>query len=108
MEKTQNTFEDTLTRVPFVVKPPKHIPIVPRVSDALVELIDFPATVEALLDLKPEHTHFGRSLLPLLAGETDEHRDAVFARAAESMAKFIAWRRTASLRRRQPVCTGQG
>lgn len=78
VEKTQNTFEDSLTRVPFVIKPPKHIPVVPRVSDALVELIDFPATVEALLDLKPEHTHFGRSLLPLLAGETDEHRDAVF------------------------------
>lgn len=78
VEKTQNTFEDTLTRVPFVIKPPKHIPVVPRVSEALVELIDFPATVEALLDLKPEHTHFGRSLLPLLAGETEEHRDAVF------------------------------
>jgi len=78
VEKTQNTFEDTLTRVPFIIKPPKDTPIVPRVSDALVELIDFPATVEALLDLQPEHTHFGRSLLPVLAGETDEHRDAVF------------------------------
>jgi arylsulfatase A-like enzyme len=28
--------------------------------------------------LTPEHTHFGRSLLPVLAGDTDEHRDAVF------------------------------
>ena len=50
----------------------------PRVSDVLVELIDFPATVEALTGLEPEHTHFGRSLLPVIAGETDEHRDAVF------------------------------
>ncbi len=25
----------------------------------------------------PGHTHFARSLLPVLAGETEEHRDAV-------------------------------
>ncbi|TVY06842.1 sulfatase-like hydrolase/transferase [Paenibacillus cremeus] len=78
VEKTQNTFEDCLSRVPFIIKPPKDVPVAPRVSEALVELIDFPATVEALLGLTPEHTHFGRSLLPVIAGETDEHRDAVF------------------------------
>ena len=78
VEKTQNTFEDVLTRVPFVIKPPADVPVEPRVSDALVELIDFPATVEALTGIEPRHTHFGRSLLPVLAGETDEHRDAVF------------------------------
>jgi len=44
----------------------------------MVELIDFPATVESLTGITPRHTHFGRSLLPVLAGETDEHRDAVF------------------------------
>jgi arylsulfatase A-like enzyme len=79
VEKTQNTFEDCITRVPLVVKPPKGVPVRPRVSDALVELIDFPATVEDLTGIAPGHTHFGRSQLPLLAGETEEHRDAVFA-----------------------------
>jgi arylsulfatase A-like enzyme len=78
VEKTQNTFEDCLTRVPFVIKPPAWVPLEPRISEALVELIDFPATVEALTGITPAHTHFGRSLLPVLAGETDEHRDAVF------------------------------
>jgi len=78
VEKTQNTFEDCLTRVPFIIKPPKGVPCVPGVRDALVELIDFPATVEALTGIEPEHTHFGRSLLPLIAGETEAHRDAVF------------------------------
>jgi arylsulfatase A-like enzyme len=78
VEKTQNTFEDCLTRVPFLVKPPAWVPVEPRVSEALVELIDFPATVEALSGIAPEHTHFGRSLLPVLAGDSDEHRDAVF------------------------------
>jgi arylsulfatase A-like enzyme len=78
VEKTQNTFEDCLTRVPFLVKPPAGVPIRPRVSGAMVELIDLPATVEALTGIVPRHTHFGRSLLPVLAGETDAHRDAVF------------------------------
>lgn len=78
VEKNQNTFEDCLSRVPVVIKPPAWVPVKPRVSDALVELVDFPATVEAMTGISPGHTHFGRSLLPLIAGETDEHRDAVF------------------------------
>jgi arylsulfatase A-like enzyme len=78
VEKTQNTFEDCLTRVPFIVKPPADVPCQPGIRDVLVELIDFPATVEALTGLAPDHTHFGRSLLPVLAGKTDVHRDAVF------------------------------
>ncbi|MFW6061928.1 MAG: sulfatase/phosphatase domain-containing protein, partial [Planctomycetota bacterium] len=78
VEKTQNTFEDCLCRVPFVIKPPADRPCQPGVRDALVELIDFPATVEALTGIEPGHTHFGRSLLELLAGETEAHRDAVF------------------------------
>lgn len=78
VEKTQNTFEDCLTRVPLVVKPPVSHAVSPRVTDALVELIDIPATVEAICGLEPTHTHFGRSLLPLIAGETETGRDAVF------------------------------
>ncbi len=78
VEKTQNTFEDCLTRVPFVVKPPRAVPVQPRVSEALVELVDFPATVFDLAGLTSDYTHFGRSLLPVLAGTTDTHRDAVF------------------------------
>ncbi|CAA9282490.1 MAG: Sulfatase [uncultured Chloroflexi bacterium] len=77
-EKTENTFEDCLTRVSLVVKPPAWVPVRPRVSDALVELVDFPATVEALAGITPAHTHFGRSLLPVISGDTDAHRDAVF------------------------------
>ena len=32
----------------------------------------------ALAGIVPEYTSFGRSLLPVIAGDTDEHRDAVF------------------------------
>ena len=75
----QNTFDDVLTHVPFVCKPPAGVTVVPGTRDALIELIDFTATVEELAGLPPTHTHFGRSLLPLLAGGPDALRDAVFA-----------------------------
>ena len=94
VEKTQNTFEDLLTRVPFVVKPPASVPVKARVSDALVELIDFPATVEAMTGIEPGHTHFGRSLLPLIAGEVDTHRDAVFCEGGQLHGEMQAGERT--------------
>jgi len=79
VEKTQNTFEDCLVNVPFLIKPPKGEACQPRVSDALVELVDFTATVYDYAGITPDYDHFGRSLRSLVAGETDEHRDAVFA-----------------------------
>lgn len=79
VEKTQNTFEDCLTRVPLLIKPPASVPAKPRICDALVELIDVPATIEAITGITPRHSHFGRSLLPLVAGETNAERDAVFS-----------------------------
>jgi len=78
VEKNDNTFEDALTRVPFLFKPPRTTPLKPRVTDALVELVDLPATIYDLLEIDPGYDHFGKSLLPLAAGETDEHREAVF------------------------------
>ncbi len=78
VEKTQNTFEDCLSRVPLIVKPPKDWDVQPRVSEAMVELIDFTATTQELAGIEPDYTHFGRSLREVVAGETDQHRDAVF------------------------------
>lgn len=94
VEKTQNTFEDCLTNVPLLVKPPQSHSVQPRVTEALVELIDIPATVEELCGITPAHTHFGQSLLPLLAGDTETGRDAVFCeggrRAGEMQASEAA------------------
>ena len=78
VEKTQNTFQDCLTNVPFIIKPPKWVEVKPRVTEAMTELIDFTATVFELTGIKPGYTHFGQSLLPVLEGKTDELRDAVF------------------------------
>ena len=78
VEKTQNTFEDCLTRVPLIVKPPAETAIQPGIRDQLVELIDFTATAYEWAGIDPGYDHFGRSLAPLIAGAADEHRDAVF------------------------------
>ncbi|MFW9866414.1 MAG: sulfatase-like hydrolase/transferase [Candidatus Thorarchaeota archaeon] len=78
VEKTQNTFEDCLTRIPFIIKPPSYIDIKPRVSDALVELVDFSETVYALTSINPNYSRFGKNLIPLLKGDIKGIRDAVF------------------------------
>lgn len=78
VEKTQNTFEDCLTNVPLVVKPPAELVAQPRVSDALVELIDVPATVYDLAGIDCGYSHFGRSLRTVLTGQDETHREAVF------------------------------
>jgi arylsulfatase A-like enzyme len=78
VEKTQNTFEDCLTRVPFLIKPPRGHAVQPRISEAMIELVDFSATVLDVAGIDADYTHFGRSLLPVVAGQRDTHRDAVF------------------------------
>lgn len=75
VEKQQNSFEDALTRVPFVVKLPKELQLRRGKSDELTELIDFYATAADLAQLPPTHTQFGRSLLPFAAKQTERLRD---------------------------------
>ena len=74
----QNTFEDSLIRVPFVMKPPKGVPVDPGITESLIELTDLVPTVEDLTGLTPTHSHFGKSLLPVVANRKATHRDAVF------------------------------
>ena len=77
-EKTQNTFEDCLTNVPLLIKPPKGTEVDPGVTDSMAELVDFYATAMELAGVKPDHSHFGRSLLPAIAKRDTLHREAVF------------------------------
>jgi arylsulfatase A-like enzyme len=76
-EKMQNTFEDVLINVPFAIRVPKCEPLAAP-SEALVELTDLLPTLAEACDIELGHTHFGRSLLPVLKGETTEHRPYVF------------------------------
>ncbi len=78
VEKSQNTFEDVLTRVPFILKPPKTMAVQPGVRDVMAELLDMPATLYDMTGIDPGYDHFGKSLTPLLADPNAPHRDAVF------------------------------
>ncbi|MBR2823596.1 MAG: sulfatase-like hydrolase/transferase [Clostridia bacterium] len=77
VEKAQNTFEECLTRVPLLIKPPKGYDLDAGISDALVELVDFYATAMEMAGVEPTHTQFGRSLTPLLADRTLPGREFV-------------------------------
>ncbi|MGC6176166.1 sulfatase-like hydrolase/transferase [Lacrimispora sp. 38-1] len=78
VEKVQNSFEDCLTNVPFIVKLPKNMQKRHGVSREMTELIDFYATAEELAGLPAEHTHFGKSLISYIMQQQDVLRDAVF------------------------------
>ena len=77
-EKAQNCFENCLAKVPFLVKPPKGEAIDPGISDSLVELVDFYATAMDYAGVQPDHTHFGKSLRPVLADRHAAIRDVAF------------------------------
>ena len=96
VEKTQNTFEDCLTKVPFIIKPPAAIPVEPGVKNALVELVDFPATVYDMTGIKPDYDHFGKSLLPLIAGTETVVRNAVFCEGGRRMGEEQAMEKSSS------------
>lgn len=77
VEKAQNTFYDCQCNVPLIIKPPRSQACRPRVTAALAELVDIPATVAEMAGCSLDYTQFGRSLCPVLAGD-NIHRDAVF------------------------------
>ena len=80
-EKWWTGFQDCLTRVPLIAVLPGEGSS--RRIDALLETIDVFPTIMELADIEPQHTQFGRSLLPLIRGETNEHRTAVFAEGGQ-------------------------
>lgn len=80
VEKTQNTFEDCLTKVPFIIKPPNWIHSKNGIRNALIELVDFPATVFDVCNITPGYDHFGKSLLPIIEDDSiNTFREFVFS-----------------------------
>lgn len=82
-EKAQNTFEDVLTRVPLLVKPPKIkdadgkelFYCDPGIAGGVVELVDFFATVMEYAGVEPKEDHFGRSLQSVVADRSARIRE---------------------------------
>ena len=78
VEKTQNTFQDCLSRVPFIIKPPANNEFEPGIRKDLIELIDFAATVYDYASIDPNYWHFGKSLKNILSDINLKHRNVVF------------------------------
>lgn len=76
-EKAQNSFEDCLTNVPFLIKPPKGFAVDAGISDSLVELVDFYATAMDFAGVQPSHTQYGHSLKNVLRDRNIPARDFV-------------------------------
>lgn len=82
---------DDLVRVPLIFSWPGHWQ--PAVRDAFVEEIDLPLTMLWLADLLPYAGMQGESLIPLLTGESDSVRDAVYAEAVDQrMIRTEEWK----------------
>lgn len=77
-EKAQNCFEECLTAVPLLIKPPAWEKVDAGVSESLVELVDFYATVMDYAKVNSAHTHFGKSLRPVLENRKETIRQYVF------------------------------
>lgn len=77
-EKAQNSFEDVLTRVPLLIKPPKGCPLDAGRTSSLAELVDFYATVMDYAGIAPQHDQFGVSLRPIIENRKAAGRRYVF------------------------------
>ncbi|MDA9742761.1 sulfatase-like hydrolase/transferase, partial [Pelagibacteraceae bacterium] len=78
VEKTQNTFQDCLTNVPLIIKPPKSENTLNGVSDTMIELIDIAGTIYDYSNIDPSYWHFGKSIKNFIEQKTDNHREEVF------------------------------
>jgi len=76
---------DCVVHVPLILWAPGRVPVVR--TDAKVALIDVLPTVVELLGQDPVPGVDGRSLLPLMRGETEGHRDAIMLSEATWQAK---------------------
>ena len=77
VEKSVVGFEDSLMRVPLVMSGPGVGAGADRAC--LCEMTDLYPTLLELAGLETKHYHWGRSLCPVIRGNTHTHRDAVFA-----------------------------
>lgn len=68
---------DCLVRIPLFIRWPGHIPSM-RVTETLVESIDVAPTLVELVGASPLADCEGKSLIPVLFGETKKHKDRVF------------------------------
>ena len=86
-----HTLYDELIRVPLIVKYPQDIKPVKKVVAAQVRIIDIMPTVFRWLGIEQPESFVGKSLTPLVLGETEAPRNSFSESTLYSFDK-IAWR----------------
>jgi choline-sulfatase len=76
VEKWPSGLDDTLTRVPLIVRMPGGAK--GHVVEEPVELFDIVPTTLALAGVEAQHTHYAQSLIPQLHGAAGDPQRAVF------------------------------
>jgi arylsulfatase A-like enzyme len=76
VEKWPSGLDDCLVRSPLVIAGPGVRE--GEVCSGMVEMVDILPTLCELAEVEVSHSQFGRSLVPLLSGGTDQHREAAF------------------------------
>jgi arylsulfatase A-like enzyme len=76
VEKWPSGLDPQLTQNPLIVSVPGGAE--GQVCDSMVEMVDLLPTVLELAETEAHHTHFGRSVVPLLDDASLPHRDAAF------------------------------
>ncbi len=73
VEKWPSGLDPSLVRNPLIIAGPGVAE--GEVCDAMVELVDLLPTLLDVAEVQTRHTHFGRSLLPVLADPSRPHRE---------------------------------
>lgn len=97
-EKAQNCFEDCLTRVPLLIKPPKNIPLDPGISNSMVELVDFTPRRWIWRACSPPTPTLATACAPCWRTAAPRCGITFSARAAASRARPTAMNTTATAR----------
>jgi len=77
VEKWPSALDDTLTRVPLIIRVPGNK--AGHIVREQVELFDIMATIIDLIGMETQHTHFAHSLVPQLSGLPGDPDRAVYA-----------------------------
>ncbi|MFX1536282.1 MAG: sulfatase-like hydrolase/transferase, partial [Promethearchaeota archaeon] len=77
-EKWPTGMQDCLLNVPLIVKLP-GVKSSAKFNDQLTQTIDIFPTLLEVAQIDTPYTHFGKSLIPVMKGEVESHRDVVFA-----------------------------
>ncbi|MGW8882214.1 sulfatase/phosphatase domain-containing protein, partial [Streptomyces mirabilis] len=87
IEKWPSAMHDCITRDPLIISGPGLGLGRDEVCEEMVELVDILPTVLEIAGVEAPHSHFGRSLVPLLKDPSAPHREFAFTEGGFTVAE---------------------